>query len=129
LFLYKETFKLKGKLKVIERFEVVFIQEAKDFLDSLESKTREKIIYNIRKSRIINDPELFKKLTNEIWEFRTIYNKTYYRLFAFWDKTNQKKTLVVSTHGIVKKTAKVPKTEIERAEILRKKYLLGKYKK
>lgn len=114
---------------MIERFEVVFIQEAKDFLDSLESKTREKIIYNIRKSRIINDPELFKKLTNEIWEFRTIYNKTYYRLFAFWDKTNQKKTLVVSTHGIVKKTAKVPKTEIERAEILRKKYLLGKYKK
>ena len=41
--------------------------------------------------------ELFKKLENsEIWEFRTLYNKTAYRLFAFWDK--EKETLVIATH-------------------------------
>jgi phage-related protein len=114
---------------MIERFEVIFIQEAKDFLDTLNHKTREKILFNIRKVQVINNPELFKKLTGEIWEFRTIYNKTYYRLFAFWDKTNQNNTLVVNTHGLIKKTAKTPKSEIEKAEILRKRYFLQKYKK
>ena len=113
----------------MKRFEVIFIQEAKNFLDSLDSKAREKIIYNIHKAQLINDHELFKKLTSEIWEFRTVYNKTYYRLFAFWDKADQRNTLVVNTHGIVKKTAKIPKAEIERAEILRKQYFFRKYKK
>ncbi len=31
--------------------------------------------------------EFFKKLHDEVWEFRTKYSKTYYLLFAFWDKT------------------------------------------
>ena len=44
---------------------------------------------------------------SEIWEFRTLYNKTAYRLFAFWDK--DKETLVIATHGIIKKTQKTPK--------------------
>ena len=72
------------------KFRVEFLQEAKDFLDSLDEKSRAKIIYNIWKSRNANDKELFKKLQDEIWEFRTLYNKTYYRLFAFWDKTKEK---------------------------------------
>jgi len=33
-----------------------------------------------------------------------LYNKTAYRLFAFWDK--EKETLVIATHGIIKKTKK-----------------------
>lgn len=36
----------------------------------------------------------------EIWEFRTLYNKSYYRLFAFWD--TDKDSLVIATHGIIK---------------------------
>lgn len=32
-------------------------------------------------------------------------------------------TLVIATHGIIKKTQKTPKKEIERAELLRKEYL------
>ena len=40
------------------------------------------------------DKELFKKLNDEIWEFRTLYNKTHYRLFAFWDKTDKDMTLL-----------------------------------
>ena len=60
-------------------------------------------------SQYKNDNELFKKLTDNIWEFRTLYNKTYYRFFAFWDKTNKQETLVISTHGIEKKTGKVKK--------------------
>jgi len=56
-------------------------------------------------------------------------NRTYYRLFAFWDKTNKIDTVVISTHGLIKKTDKVPKSEIDRAEKLRKKYFNEKISK
>ncbi|MCZ2101260.1 MAG: type II toxin-antitoxin system RelE/ParE family toxin [Chitinophagales bacterium] len=61
-------------------------------------------MYNIWKARSSNDNERFKKLQDEIWEFKTKYNKTYYRLFAFWDKSDKTDTLVISTHGMIKKT-------------------------
>src|SRR5699024_4365693 len=110
-------------------FRVDFLDEAKAFLDSLTEKPRDKIVYNIWKARQINDNELFKKLQDEIWEFRTLYNKKYYRLFAFWDKADKTDTVVISTHGIIKKTAKTPKSEIEKAERLRQKYFNEKNKK
>lgn len=73
------------------------------------------------------DKELFKKLeSSEIWEFRTLFNGTCYRLFAFWD--TEIEALIVATHGIVKKTQKTPKREIEKAEKLMKEYFNGKNK-
>ena len=51
-----------------------------------------------------------------------MYNKTYYRLFAFWDNTGNTDTVVISTHGLIKKTDKTPQGEIEKAENLRKQY-------
>ena len=98
------------------KFDVIFLEEAMEFLEGLEEKERTKIIYNIDKSRFSNDPKLFKKLDEEIWEFRTRYNKQQFRLFAFWDKRDKQETLVVSTHGIVKKTDKVAKKEISKAK-------------
>ncbi|MCD4705771.1 type II toxin-antitoxin system RelE/ParE family toxin [bacterium] len=112
-----------------EKFNVDFLNEAISFMDSLETKTRRKIYYNIRKSRMVNDPELFKKLTNYIWVFRTLFNKKYYRLFAFWDKTGNEETLVLATHGIVKKTKKTPENEIKKAEDIRKIYFEQKNRK
>lgn len=111
------------------KFRVDFLEDAKMFLDALDDKTRQKIFYNIWKSRSTNNKELFKKMQGEIWEFRTKYNKTYYRLFAFWDKTKKEDTVVVSTHGLIKKTGKTPIKEIEKAERLRKKYFNNKKKK
>jgi phage-related protein len=101
------------------KFNVVFLEDAIKFLDGLDEKPREKILYNIFKARVVNNKELFKKLSGEIWEFRTYFNKQFYRLFAFWDKTDKKDTVVVSTHGIVKKTNKVSKSEIRKAEHIR----------
>lgn len=101
------------------KFNVEFLEEAVEFIESLDEKTKAKILYNIKLSQYKNDNELFKKLTDNIWEFRTLYRKTYYRFFAFWDKTNKQETLVISTHGIEKKTGKVPKNEILKAENLR----------
>lgn len=66
---------------------------------------------------------------NSIWEFRTLYNSKAYSLFAFWDKIDGKDTLVVATHGILKKTQKTPQKEIKKAEDIRKQYLEHKHKK
>ncbi len=110
------------------KFRVEFLEEANQFLDGLDEKAREKIFYNIWKSRSINDKELFKKLKGEIWEFRTLFNKTYYRLFSFWDKTNKDDTVVISTHGLIKKTDKILQAEIDRAESLKIKYFNDKIK-
>jgi phage-related protein len=111
---------------VLKRFEVSFLEEAVTFLDRIDEKAREKIIYNIKKAQSSNDKELFKKLNNDVWEFRTLFKKTYYRLFAFRDKTDNTETLVLTTHGLVKKTGKTPKGEIEYTEQIRKKYFENK---
>ena len=104
------------------KFEVLFLEQAIEFVETLDSKTRNKIYYNIDKAKLINNPKLFKKLEGEIWEFRTKYNGIQYRLFAFWDKTEKTDTLVISTHGIIKKVSKVPKSEIEKANKIRLEY-------
>ena len=102
------------------------LDEAFEFLSGLERKQYEKILYNIRKSQVELDPELFKKLSDDIWEFRTLYQGLQYRLLAFWDKTSTINTLVVSTHGFVKKRSKVPDNEIQKAVNIRTKYLVEK---
>ncbi|MFY8187066.1 MAG: type II toxin-antitoxin system RelE/ParE family toxin [Flavobacterium sp.] len=107
-------------------FDIVFLEEAFEFLKGLDKKHYEKILYNIRKSQIAHDPELFKKLTHEIWEFRTLYQGNQYRLLAFWDKSVSTETLVISTHGFIKKRSKVPENEIEKAIRLRTKYFEDK---
>jgi phage-related protein len=104
------------------KFNVIFLSEARDFLLQLDEKSRDKIIFNIDKSKIKNDNELFKKLKGEIWEFRTLYNKTHIRIFAFWDKSLPTETIVLATHGIIKKTTKTPEKEIEKAENIRLTY-------
>lgn len=107
---------------MIERFQVRFLEEAAEFIDNLDEKTRDKVIYNIHKAKFSNNNELFKKLKDEIWVFRTFFNKTHYRLFAFWDRTGKIDTVVISTHGIIKKTGKITSGNIEKAERLRKLY-------
>lgn len=111
------------------RFDVIFLEEARDFLLNLDEKSRDKIIFNIDKAKIKTDKELFKKLRNEIWEFRTLFNKTHFRIFAFWDRDEEQETLVLATHGIIKKTDKTPKREIDKAEQIRLRYFELKKKK
>ncbi|TVR68286.1 MAG: type II toxin-antitoxin system RelE/ParE family toxin [Marinilabiliales bacterium] len=100
-----------------------------EFFDTLDEKVKDKIIYNIDKSKYENDPELFKKLETDIWELRTKYSNLHYRIFAFWDKEDNSETLVIATHGIIKKTHKVPKKEIEKARGIMRLYFEQKNKK
>lgn len=99
---------------------------ARKFVSSLPEKAQKKITYNLLKVEGgERDSELFKKLENsEIWEFRTLFDGICYRLFAFWDTETE--ALVVATHGIIKKTQKTPKKEIEKAERLREEYFNDK---
>lgn len=103
-------------------FQLALLEEAKIFLEKISPQARKKILYNIwRVAGGERNSELFKKLENsEVWEFRTLYNGIAYRLFAFWDTEEQ--TLVVATHGLIKKTQKTPKKEIMRAEVIMKQY-------
>ena len=109
-------------------FDIIFLEEAFTFLEKLDRKHYEKILYNIRKAQTEHDPELFNKITDEIWEFRTLYQGLQYRLFAFWDKTNTTNALVISTHGFIKKRSKVPENEVQKARQNRIKYFADKEK-
>ena len=103
-------------------FKVIMSGEVDAFLDTLQQDVRTKIIYNVDKvANGYMDKDLFKKLENtDIWEFRTHYKGVQYRLLAFWDTESE--TLVVATHGFIKKTQKTPHKEIKRAETIRRIY-------
>lgn len=109
------------------RFDIVYLDEAWEFLESLPEKVQDKVVYNINEARFLTDKTLFEKLgDSDIWEFRTIYNGMAYRLFAFWD--NDTKALVVATHGLIKKTQKTPPRDIAKAERIRNEYINEKKK-
>ena len=110
-------------------FETKFLEEVDEFISGLDRKTVKKIFYNIDLAEQTNDPKLFKKLQNDIWEFRTKFAGLQIRLLAFWDKTDIKETLVIATHGFVKKVDKVPANEFDRAVKLRDKYFSSKQKR
>ena len=109
-------------------FDIIFLEDAFEFLNSLDKKHYEKILFNVRKAQTEHNAELFKKLKDDIWEIRTLFQGIHYRLLAFWDKTNSENTFVVATHGFLKKRSKVPDSEIKKAIQLRVKYFVDKEK-
>jgi len=111
-----------------KKFDIKLLEEAFEFIKSQNEKVQDKIFYNIRKAQLLNDPKLFKKLNQNIWELRTKYAGLQYRILAFWDKENNEMTLVCGTHGFVKKTDKVSPKEIEKAEKIRIDYFERKKK-
>ena len=100
-----------------------------EFLDSLPGKVAQKLTWVLK---LIEDLEIvsstyFKKIvsTEEIWECRIQLGSNAYRIFCFFDGHS----VVVLTHGMVKKTQKTPRGEIERAEAYRRDYLQGRLRK
>lgn len=108
-----------------DRFDVKYLDDAWNFIASLDDKSRRKMLANIEIARKCNNPKFFKKLEgSEIWEFRTQFAKMQYRLLAFWD--NRKQSFVIATHGFIKKTQKTPPHEIAKAEQIRQEYFENK---
>ena len=104
--------------------EVIFMKQAEDFVDKLEEKSRKKLFKAIRKTKVREIGQWFKKLkgTEGIYEFRFDESGKFYRPFAFWDNEYETETLVVGTHGIAKKTNKTPIVEIKKAERIKREY-------
>jgi phage-related protein len=65
--------------------------------------------------------QYFKKLpgTDEIWEVRAQHGGDTFRLLGFFDGPG----LLILTHGLTKKSQKLPRREIERARERRRDYL------
>ena len=103
-------------------FRTEFLSGVKEFMKSIDPKAVKKILYNIDLAEQTNDPCLFKKLNNNIWEFRSRYKNFQYRLLAFWDRSGATDTVVIAAHAIIKKTSKVPAKEIMKAEKVRADY-------
>jgi len=107
--------------------EIILLPEAEDFVDTIEASARKKIFYAIRKTKMRVFGNWFKKLkkSKDIFEFRVKDSNKFFRLFAFWDSTGETETLIVCTHGLIKKSNKTPKKEIEKAEKIKDKYFKG----
>jgi len=107
--------------------EIILLKQAEIFIDEIGQPVRKKFFISMRKtkSRIFGD--WFKKLTdtNDLFEFRVENQGKFYRLFSFWDSRDGQQTLVVCTHGLIKKTNKIPKSEIKKAEDTKDKYFNG----
>ena len=111
---------------MVDRFEIELLPEAFAFIKKQDFKTRKKIFQNLNRAKKSLDPILFKKLNRDIWEFRTRYGGIQYRILAFWDKSDNSETLVLATNGFKKKTDKVNKREIEKAERIKSNYFKNK---
>lgn len=104
------------------KFKIILSEEVDDFLTSIPLKAKGKILYNIRLvENGYQDISILKKLEGtNLWELRTLFAGTHYRLLAFFDKDEN--ALIITTHGFVKKTQKTPAKEIAKAESIRRDY-------
>ena len=94
-----------------------------EFLDSLSGKAAKKVTWTLS---LLEELEFlpstyFKKLvnTNDIWEVRISLGSNIYRIFCFFAGNS----VVILTHGLVKKTQKTPSGEIDRAEAYKQEFL------
>jgi phage-related protein len=101
--------------------EVILLQDARDFIVGLDYKSKSKVLRLLKVFSMRRDPRVFKKLNSHIWEFRVRSGIGQIRLLAFFERDS--KTLVICTHGFIKKSSKVPRKEIQKAENLRATYL------
>ena len=93
-----------------------------DFYNKQSDKVQNTIDWTItfiQTTKIVPD-KFLKHLTNTdgLWEIRITADNGIFRIFCFFDKGN----LVVLLSGFQKKTQKTPKSEIKKAEKLKKDY-------
>lgn len=117
--------------KLTKPIRVFLDDEAELFFETVSEKTKIKFltIFDKTETGLIDDWFEPLKETDGLWEFRLRYNKNFYRMLAFWDKTAEIETLIVATHGFLKKTNKTPVSEIRKAESIKNKYFKKKINK
>ncbi|TAL35975.1 MAG: type II toxin-antitoxin system RelE/ParE family toxin [Spirochaetes bacterium] len=95
----------------------------KEFLDSLPRKVFQKVTWVLQ---LLVELEkipstYFKKIVNSdnIWECRIDFSSNTYRIFCFFKNGS----IIILTHGIMKKSQKTPQSEIMKAEEYKKDFL------
>lgn len=95
----------------------------KDFLDLLPGKVAQKVLWVLMVAEELDilPTTYFKKLvgSDDIWECRVQFGSNDYRILCF----HAGGSVLVLTHGFMKKTQKTPAKEIERAETCKRDYL------
>lgn len=103
--------------------EVVFYREHfRNFYQGLDKRTKLKVDWTINLLESVEHiPEkYFKHLsgTDGLYEIRVEFESNIYRIFSFFDEGK----LIVAINGFSKKTIRTPKSEIEKALIIKKQY-------
>ena len=95
----------------------------KDFLDSLPEKVFQKVSWVLMLLTELDKipSSYFKKMVNsdDIWECRIIFGSNSYRIFCFFHNGS----VIILTHGIIKKSQKIPKNEIRKAEAFKSDFI------
>ncbi len=106
---------------------VLYKENFREFFKAQDKKVQEKIEYVLDLVRFEKQVpvKFFKYLdnTNGIYEIRVLTTFKNIRILCFLDQGE----LVVLTNCFFKKTQKTPPKEIEKADRLRKEYLIEKY--
>ena len=114
------------KLNDFKRGVRVYKNHFWDFYNKLDTKVQSKIDWTITLVQItkIVPRKFLKHLTNTdgLWEMRISADNGIFRIFCFFDKGN----LIIVLNGFQKKTQTTPKTEIKKAERLKKEYYENK---
>ena len=107
-------------MRRLEPFENYFW----DFYNKQSKSVQTKIDYVLHIVMTVEQipKKFFKHIEDGIYEIRIKSGSDIYRLFSFFDEGR----LVILLHGFTKKTQKLPRKEIERAIVLRRKYYESK---
>lgn len=93
-----------------------------DFFHSLQPDVQQKLNWTLQLIATVEKvpKKYFDHITNSsgIFEIRVAVGTNIYRVFSFFDKGK----LIILINGFQKKSQKTPKSEIERAEKLKKQY-------
>ena len=93
-----------------------------DFYKKLDRKSKAKVDWTIKlvEHQQHVPIDYFKKLTDTdgIWEIRVKQGSNIFRILCFFDTGS----LIILENGFQKKTQKTPKSEIEKAERIKKDY-------
>ena len=103
--------------------KIRLLKEAENYILEQPEKIQKKFFLAFDKTEAGIRGSWFEKMkgTKGIFEFRQSDHQKFYRVFAFWDSTDQN-ILIIGTHGFDKKSNKTPAKEIKKAEQIKKKY-------
>ncbi len=107
--------------------QIIFYRTSDDkcpfevFLDSLPGRFAQKVtwVLEILENQDMLPASYFKKLVNtDLWEIRVQMGSNTCRILCFFEKGS----IIILTHGFIKKTQKTPLQEIARANEYMKDY-------